>query len=115
MDVKYLWDFLEKGRHTLGLNVGVGYQADWYLNGKLGSSNLETIFADGIYPVIGLHYYYKHHQFELMYRFGGIFANSGYKRTNSFQYVDIDNSSRTIDQNTLYHQSYLTFNYAYRF
>ncbi|PAF47466.1 hypothetical protein BKH41_07775 [Helicobacter sp. 12S02232-10] len=106
LDVKYLWDFLERGKHTLGLNVGVGYQEDMYFGGKTNTNkNLNSIYSGFFYGVIGLHYSYNtNHQFELMWRGGG--SSSKDVRTT------IDNSY--IDQTLLSH-SYLTFNYAYRF
>lgn len=110
-DVKYLWDFLQRGQHTLGLNVGLGYEFDSYINGKSESNgfhqDLDNIFLNGFYPVVGLHYYYGHHQFELMYRFGGILN----EQTTKVIVDDID-LTQTITLNT---KSYLTINYAYRF
>lgn len=148
-DVKYLWDFLQRGKHTLGLNVGLGYEFDAYINGKEKVSSiydsetknsidakvtqhhdedqkdykLDNIYSNGIYPVIGLHYYYGHHQFELMYRFGGIFDQVTSK--NAYHDSDSDTFNgknglitETTDEThkiVLNTQSYLTINYAYRF
>lgn len=110
-DVKYLYDFLQRGQHTLGLNVGLGYEFDSYINGKSDSNgfhqDLDNIFLNGFYPVVGLHYYYGNHQFELMYRFGGILN----EQTTKVVFDDID-LTQTITLNT---KSYLTINYAYRF
>lgn len=126
-DVKYLWDFLQRGQHTLGLNVGLGYEFDSYINGKSkqnyfgfdDSENLDSIFLNSFYPVIGLHYYYGHHQFELMYRFGGIIDEFGKKQVyyDSFQIVgNISSLTAITSYNiSLLNQSYLTINYAYRF
>ncbi|PAF49106.1 hypothetical protein BKH41_03185 [Helicobacter sp. 12S02232-10] len=119
LDVKYLWDFLERGKHTLGLNVGVGYQEDMYVSGKLEDQSpnsntqdlkLNSIFSGNVYPVIGLHYYYSHHQFELMWRGGGalIGVSSESETLNNAE------SNDYINQKIL-SRSYLTFNYAYRF
>lgn len=110
-DVKYLYDFFERGKHTLGLNVGLGYEFDSYVNGKSEvdgfKEDFDNIFLNSFYPVVGLHYYYGHHQFELMYRFGGILD----EQTRKVVIDDID-LTQTIILNT---QSYLTINYAYRF
>lgn len=110
-DVKYLYDFFERGKHTLGLNVGLGYEFDSYVNGKAEADgfkqDFDNIFLNSFYPVVGLHYYYGHHQFELMYRFGGILD----EQTRKVVLDDID-LTQTIILNT---QSYLTINYAYRF
>lgn len=124
-DVKYLYDFLQRGKHTLGLNVGLGYEFDSYINGKSESNgfhqDLDNIFLNGVYPVIGLHYYYRHHQFELMYRFGGIFSELGSKQVyyDSEPITTVDPESNltsvTSFNISLLNQSYLTINYAYRF
>lgn len=116
LDVKYLWDVLEENKQTLGLNIGLGYEFDWYVNAKAeltengDKKSFSRIFAHGIYPVIGLHYYYSRHQFELLYRFGGLLGSSGTGKTK----ID-DVSADATSINTLHHQSYLTLNYAYRF
>lgn len=121
-DVKYLWDFFEQGNHILGLNVGIGYQMDFYSIGsvkalakKVGEQkpgNFPYLFSDNFYPILGLHYYYKnHHQFELMFRFGGI----GKKDAEGTSYEE--NSVYIYKRTTQItnKRSYLTFNYAYRF
>lgn len=126
-DVKYLYDFLQRGKHTLGLNVGLGYEFDFYINGKSKQDyfgfdylqGLDNIFLNSLYPVIGLHYYYGHHQFELMYRFGGILDELGRKQVyyDSYKIPSKDNSLTSITSYniSLLNQSYLTLNYAYRF
>lgn len=111
-DLKYLWDFWDNKKHILGFNAGGGYEFDYYLGKfsagreeytRFGSQN--SIASGGFYPTIGLHYIYnRHHQIELNYRFGGIFAMLGAK--------NIFDDIRRVN---LYHQSYLTLNYAYRF
>lgn len=119
-DVKYLWDFLERGKHTLGLNAGLGWQFNWHVNGSITatSSNssekynekLKDIFSHGFYPVIGLHYYYGHHQFEALYRFGGILSEMGKSSK-----VQRDDEGKNVLRTYLLSQSYFTLNYAYRF
>ncbi|PAF50484.1 hypothetical protein BKH44_08210 [Helicobacter sp. 13S00477-4] len=128
LDVKYLWDFFSSGKNILGLNAGVGYQFNAYIDGKdtyTASPDYKTsydgeskkhksIYENEFYPVIGLHYYYGHHQFELMYRFGGIWSNSGREHEKS---TDDDTTYKdTLDLDfTIYTASYLSFNYTYRF
>lgn len=126
-DVKYLYDFLQRGKHTLGLNVGLGYEFDAYINGESkqdyfgfdDSENLDNIFLNDFYPVIGMHYYYGHHQFEMMYRFGGIIDEFGKKQVyyNSYQIPGNSSSLTAITSYniSLLNKSYLTINYAYRF
>ncbi|PAF54326.1 hypothetical protein BKH42_02155 [Helicobacter sp. 13S00482-2] len=115
-DLKYLWDFLEIDKHTLGLNVGVGYEIGLYLNGKspkdYPSTNLSSFSTENVYPVIGLHYYHENHQFELMYRFmykvNGIF-NGGIREEKNG--VAINSEAKNI---ILTNRSYLTVSYTYK-
>ncbi|PAF52941.1 hypothetical protein BKH42_08595 [Helicobacter sp. 13S00482-2] len=84
IDVKYLWDFFETGKHTLGLNVGLGfsyfYYTDKYSETIETASGLKYIShsekTSGLLgnAVIGLHYYYGHHQFELLSGYPDILA-----------------------------------------
>ncbi|PAF52576.1 outer membrane beta-barrel protein [Helicobacter sp. 13S00477-4] len=137
LDIKYLWDFLQKGKHTLGLNVGFGYQFNAYVDGKDvwksypgEKTTLESepdkhnnIYENEFYPVIGLHYYYGHHQFELMYRFGGIWDHSGREHEQSTDSGTANEGlatsftyKETLDADLIIHTaSYLSFNYTYRF
>lgn len=120
-DVKYLWDFLERGKHILGLNVGLGWEFDWYVKGVITTTRsnssdkytgkLETIFSNGFYPVVGLHYYYGHHQFEALYRFGGILENKGEYSWVTYNYFN----DKIVRKDFLVSNSYFTLNYAYRF
>ena len=115
IDVKYLWDFLERGDHILGLNVGLGYEFDYYF-GSIKTPNdkiASNFFNQGVYPTIGLHYNYKHHQFELNYRFGGILGmSSGHK---SLSQELNDGSTEEFAKFGILTQSYIALNYAYRF
>lgn len=123
-DIKYLWDFLEKEKYTLGLNVGLGYSIDYYIakystfsNNQYGQTatkpKTKNPLLQAIYLTLGLHYAYKkHHIFEINYRFGGIFGIQGNLTT-----------SPTIEGQNMFQQyrlsiltqSYLTLNYAYKF
>ncbi|PAF44840.1 hypothetical protein [Helicobacter sp. 11S02596-1] len=117
LDVKYLWDFWQIDKQqTLGLNVGLGYQFDYYTGGKgkEGNQTFDSIFTSDFYPVVGLHYYLSRHQFELLYRFGGIFGMSSDKK-RIYQKIDENDNYYNRLEVKLLTQSYLTFNYAYRF
>ncbi|PAF43539.1 hypothetical protein [Helicobacter sp. 11S02596-1] len=119
LDVKYLWDFWQIDvKQTLGLNVGLGYQFDYYAGGKGKGNgwtqNYDGIFTSDFYPVVGLHYYLSRHQFELLYRFGGIFGMSSDKK-RIYQKIDESDNYYNRLEAKLLTQSYLTFNYAYRF
>ncbi|PAF53949.1 hypothetical protein BKH42_02990 [Helicobacter sp. 13S00482-2] len=135
-DIKYVWDFLEIGKHTLGVNLGVGYEFDFYLNGKEAMSlncsesdsgcnlsekffndrtrHIDSMFSNHFYPVIGMHYYYKQHQFELMYRFGGIIPQTGNNiiKTVTKEGILVGDLVMSVK---LINQSYFTMNYSYRY
>ncbi|PAF41292.1 hypothetical protein [Helicobacter sp. 11S03491-1] len=131
LDVKYVWDFLQRGAHTLGFNVGLGDEFDLYIAGKDENKNdkypndigpataMNNIFANDVYGVLGLHYYYGHHQFEILWRGGGILGSTTKKEIIYQKDVYTDTSSTHIWIKklnlTLLTQSYLTLNYAYRF
>lgn len=133
IDIKYLWDFLEKGKSALGLNVGLGYEFDYYI-GNFSFEFKNSIFnasdsiligniASTIYPTIGLHYVYnKHHSFEINYRFGGMISFFGSKTSNPFFTSKASTSS--IDyviyftdgiKHTIAMSNFFIFNYAYKF
>ena len=107
-DLKYLWDFWDNKKHILGFNAGGGYEFDYYfLKTEMMGAKEYNFINGGFYPTIGLHYVYnRHHQFELNYRFGGIFAATTSRPSPS---VDTYYGSRTL------FSSLLTLNYVYRF
>lgn len=120
LDVKYIYDFYQQNRHTVGLNIGLGYGVDSYVKGDVlvkvitlgnttvgASESLKDLFAQGVYPVIGFHYYYSNHQFEILYRGGGILDIKGNGETTI--------ANLLIFKKTLASTSYLTLNYTYRF
>lgn len=137
IDIKYLWDFLEKGKSALGLNVGFGYEFDYYIGNfslefkssvlDAGGSVLIDNIASTIYPTIGLHYVYnKHHSFEINYRFGGMITFFGSKTSNPFFKTTSKKIGGAIPSNnvmyftdgikhTIAMSNFFIFNYAYKF
>ncbi|RDU74556.1 hypothetical protein CQA57_00445 [Helicobacter anseris] len=133
IDIKYLWDFLEKGKSALGLNVGFGYEFDYYIGNfslefkssvlDAGGSVLIDNIASTIYPTIGLHYVYnKHHSFEINYRFGGMITFFGSKTSNP----SLKTTSKISGANyvmyftdgikhTIAMSNFFIFNYTYKF
>ncbi|MCE3037150.1 outer membrane protein [Helicobacter sp. faydin-H20] len=119
VDVKYLYDFLNRDNHSLGLNAGLGYEVDYYLenfltnNAGFSYSN-NNILVQGVYFTIGLHYLFKkHHLFEMNYRLGGIFGLINHQ--NIEQINNENNLKSQIGVYNLHTQSYLTISYAYKF
>lgn len=72
LELAWLWDFMRKGKHTLGLDLGAGFEASTFFN----NSNVEgssvnvndTKFAFNFRT--GLHYYFNvNHQIGLAYSY----------------------------------------------
>lgn len=130
-DVKYIFDILQMGKHTLGVSAGVGYEMSMYLHmntsspaiassvtkgsttttsssydnsGRVSDADFST---QGFYPVIGIHYYYGHNQFEILYRFGGALAQTGSKELKI-----LGATAAELHMNS---NDYLALNYTYRF
>lgn len=103
-DLKYIYDFLDRDNHSLGLSVGAGYRLEYYTKTFLidtavfGLYDRET-FMHGVYSTVGMHYLLKkHHLFEVNYRFGGASSlASNYWMQRSFI------------------QSHFAISYAYKF
>ncbi|RDU74226.1 hypothetical protein CQA57_02875 [Helicobacter anseris] len=94
-ELSFLLDFYTAQKHSVGMDVGVGYEIEWYIVQNAGASysssgNIsglqkltqkpQNILNSTVYPLIGLHYYYKKHQFGITYKFGEyFFVKNGYK------------------------------------
>lgn len=103
-DVKYLYDFLERDKYSLGLSVGGGYRLDYCLESFfLGKTNYAgnngNSLMQGVYFTVGMHYFLKkHHIFEINYRLGSALALIN----------DYEGSRFEI-------QSHIAMGYAYKF
>lgn len=141
LDVKYLYDFLQKDDHILGFGIGFGYEVDYYfssislindnfkLDGMPDSTTANDVRLEtsdnlnhGAYYTIGLHYLFKkHHLFEFNYRFGGIIGLNGGKQDIKYYSKNTANPAPVDSENSItgkYHfatQSYITISYAYKF
>ncbi|ANV98663.1 hypothetical protein BBW65_07565 [Helicobacter enhydrae] len=125
VEIVYLLDFLNQGEHTLGLNLGGGYQLDFYLRkmvyygeihgfkGDLFSSSANSL-THTFYPKVGLHYYYGRHQFNVDYHFGGILSGKEVEFANTKKIIEkYSASSLSYTIQTI--PSYASFSYSYRF
>lgn len=101
-----LWDFLQFGAHALGVSAGVGYEAEFYLNHQYTyqshTVNASTLIQHNLYPILGIHYYFQNHQFEINYRFSGAL--------NYFSNVTNQGFETQVKYN-----NFLGFSYAFRF
>ncbi|MCE3047345.1 outer membrane beta-barrel protein [Helicobacter kayseriensis] len=104
-----LWDFWQKEEHTLGISAGLGYNFETYhaREAKINQTTytLSNLYQHNLYPIIGFHYYYGHHQMSLNYRFIGT-LNSPLK-----EYFVAGIPLKTKYNFT----DYLNFSYTYRF
>ena len=121
----FLYDFLERGAHTLGLNVGLGVEVAY---SKAVQANIRSDFGltpflkeaferNGmsyalLSPKVGLHYYYGRHQFGMDMSFDKVL-------NKSFFSVQLEpDPGLIVDESLNTKLNYfftLGFNYAYRF
>lgn len=124
VDIKLLATVYEKEVHSFGLSAGLGYAIDWYVvqkaNADAGTAgaleNLlqkpNNILNQGLYPEIGIYYYYGSHQFEINYRFSE-FSFLGDKFNNWI--FNIGNNSNLDTQTRFLKTNEITLSYLYRF
>lgn len=125
-ELTLLLDFYTGEKHSVGMDVGVGYEIEWYILQKADASysssgnvsglqkltqKPQNILNSTIYPLIGLHYFYKKHQFGLTYKFGEyFFVKNGYKSWG------FNTGSGSIEANTRFFTTQsLRLSYIYRF
>ena len=122
----FLYDFLERGAHTLGLNVGLGVEVAY---SKAAQANIRSDFGLASFllkeaferngmsyallsPKVGLHYYYGRHQFGMDMSFDKVL-------NKSFFSVQLEpDPGLIVDESLNTKLNYfftLGFNYAYRF
>lgn len=128
-EANLLYDFYEKGKNVVGLNLGLGYEFVHAFNTGVGFDNTtgangtilsmyEPLFGERamnyflITPKLGLHYYYDHHQIGVDVRFSKV-LNMGAPMVKKVRTPSFDGQS--MFRVELSH--FLTFrlNYAYRF
>ena len=83
IEANFLYDFFQKNNHTLGMSAGLGYDfvygANFYADFVTTQpSHLieKNISLSLLSPKLGLHYYYKHHQFGLKLSFDKAFGKN---------------------------------------
>lgn len=123
-ELKLLATVYEKEEHSFGFAAGLGYKIDWYVvqkasadAGTLGAlqnllQNPDNILNQGIYPEVGIYYYYGSHQFEITYRFSE-FSLLGDKFNN--WNFNTGGSSSLDTQTKFLKTDEITLSYLYRF
>lgn len=124
VDIKLLATVYEKEVHSFGLSAGLGYAIDWYVVQKASADagtagaleNLlqkpNNILNQGLYPEIGIYYYYGSHQFEINYRFSE-FSFLGDKFNNWI--FNTGNNSNLNTQTRFLKTNEIILSYLYRF
>ena len=75
VEAALLLDLVTTQKHSFGIDGGVGYNAEWYIpNSDKGNINKlitkpSILINSGLYPFVGIHYYFKNHQFGVSYKF----------------------------------------------
>ncbi len=75
IEAALLLDLVTTQKHSFGIDGGIGYNAEWYIpNSDTSNINKLTtkpsiLVNSGLYPFVGIHYYFKHHQFGVSYKF----------------------------------------------
>ena len=87
IEANFLYDFFQKNNHTLGMSAGLGYDFVYGVNFYANKANtneftenfknfLSNATLSLLSPKLGLHYYYKHHQFGLKLSFDKAFGKN---------------------------------------
>lgn len=87
IEANFLYDFFQKDNHTLGMSAGLGYDFVYGVNFYANKANtneftenfknfLSNATLSLLSPKLGLHYYYKHHQFGLKLSFDKAFGKN---------------------------------------
>ena len=88
IEANFLYDFFQKNNHTLGMSAGLGYDFVYGVNFYANRANTDqftealknmtdkNIILSILSPKLGLHYYYKHHQFGLKLSFDKAFGKN---------------------------------------
>lgn len=84
IEANFLYDFFQKNNHTLGMSAGLGYDFAYGVNlytNIIEPENLHllqnrNLILSILSPKLGLHYYYKHHQFGLKLSFDKAFGKN---------------------------------------
>lgn len=88
IEANFLYDFFQKNDHTLGMSAGLGYDFVYGVNFYANRANTDAFTEDFkhmtdkniilsvLSPKLGLHYYYKHHQFGLKLSFDKAFGKN---------------------------------------
>lgn len=125
VELSLLLDFVVTKKHVFGGLVGGGYELEWSVpvkaNASIGNDNASAlsklvqkpqgVITSGLYPVVGLYYYYKKHQLGINYRFAQYYLVS----ENNTKW-DFNTGSEDLKTTTKFRPGQsITLYYLYRF
>lgn len=130
LEANFLYDFYEKGKSVVGLNLGVGYEFVHGFNTGVSFDSItaaqgtileeyKPLFGNRginyflLTPKLGLHYYYDHHQFGIDVSFSKVLGMGEVTALEHVKHNRGDGAS--MFKSELSHFIAFGLNYAYRF
>ncbi|WP_104697764.1 MULTISPECIES: hypothetical protein [unclassified Helicobacter] len=125
IELSLLLDFVATQKHVFGGLIGGGYELEWSVpvkgNAIVGENNTSAlsklvqkpqgVITSGLYPIVGLYYYYKKHQIGVNYRFAEYYLVS----ENNTRW-DFDTGNGSLKTTTKFRpKQSITLYYIYRF
>ena len=125
VESNFLYDFFERGAHTLGLSLGLGFEVAYSkaVQASIKKYSFSEFFKEAferngmsyalLSPKVGLHYYYGHHQFGMDMSFDKVLNKSLFGLQ-----IETPIANTMLEQTLSTKLNYfftLGFNYAYRF
>ena len=110
LELAWLWDFVRKGKHTLGIDLGTGFEGSTFfgktirkIEGSKFSDDLDN-FTSFTYVIrTGLHYYFNvNHQIGLAYAYKG-------------SYTAVDGQKQNLGKFSTSPRNQILLSYAYKF
>ena len=124
VELSFLIDFYTSQKHVFGAMIGGGYEIEWGVlvnaDASVGTNTSgltrlvqkpQNVITSGLYPLVGLYYYYRHHQLGINYRIGEFYL---IKEKNNEWDFNLGNSTATTITKFRPLGS-LTLYYLYRF
>ena len=129
LELAWLWDFVRKGKHTLGIDLGTGFEGSTFFHStkkendeynneyrqggqvtsRLVGSNTQVVWVSRI----GLHYYFNvNHQFFLNYAYKGYSSING---AEIFNEIDGKKQGEGIGYFANYARNRIYLGYSYKF
>lgn len=108
LELAWLWDFVRKGKHTLGIDLGTGFEGSTFFQTiKENEEKYHTTTAFSWVGRLGLHYYFNvNHQIGLAY---------SYKSYTAVEAKAIQNKGIPFGKVVASPRNQILLSYAYKF